>query len=412
MRVLTGSLLLLLSGLLCSVTGAQESLTIERAVTAALEHNPLLQASRHDVEAARATARGARALANPEILIAPAVSGAAGSDEEFSLVQPLEINGQRQARTRVANAELQASAAGHSATQRETVRAVKEAYWGVAEAQAVADLNRENVQLAESLHQAAQRQLEVGTAPGAQAIKAQVEVSRARQELVRAETALAQGKAALNTLMGRPPSTSFVLADGLAYAPLTVNPASLATLAQASRPEVAEAQAQLAARRGQISVARARQIPDVTLQARQETLGGDGGWAVGVTLPLLDWGSVRGERKQAEAAATAQEQRIVAIGNEVDREVYSALREVQQSEAIVREYQQGTLAQAEQLSEMARTGYQAGATGYLEVLEAQRTLRSVRTEYYSALADHLTAVAQLEWAVGVELDVMATKEAK
>ncbi len=178
MRVLTGLLLLLLSGLLCGLTGAQESLTLQQAVAAALEHNPSLQASRSDVEAARAAARGARALANPGILIAPAVSGTAGSDEEFLLVQPLETNGQRQARTKVANAELQASTAGSSAAHRETVRAVKEAYWEVAEAQAVVDLNRENVQLAESLSQAAQRQLEVGTAPGSQAIKARVEVSR------------------------------------------------------------------------------------------------------------------------------------------------------------------------------------------------------------------------------------------
>lgn len=411
MRVLTGSLLLLLTGLLCGVTGAQESLTLERAVTAALEYNPSLQASRSDVEAARAAARGARALANPEILIAPAVSGAAGSDEEFLLVQPLEVNGQRRARATVAKAELQAATAGSSATRREIIRAVREAYWNMAEAQAVVDLNRENVQLAESLYHAAQRQVEVGTAPGSQAIKAQVEVARARQELARAESELAQAKAALNTLMGRAPETAFTLVDELTYAPLTLNSSSLAALARANRPEIAQAQAELAAREGRISAARTRRLPDLAVQARKEKLRGDGGWAVGLTLPLIDWGSLRGERKQAEAAAAAQERRVAAAKNEVTREVYSALREVERSEATVREYQQGALSQAEQLSEMARKGYQAGATGYLEVLEAQRTLRSVRTDYYSALADHLKALAQLEWAVGVDLAGLTTKEA-
>jgi len=120
---------------------------------------------------------------------------------------------------------------------------------------------------------------------------------------------------------------------------------------------------------------------------------------------------VRGERRQADAAAAAQEKRVAAVENEVSRDVYSALREIERAEAVVREYQQGALAQAEQLSEMARKGYQAGATGYPDVLEAQRTLKSVRTDYYSALADHLKALARLEWAVGADLAELTTKEA-
>ena len=394
-----------------AAAGAEQSLSLRDAVALAQRQNPTILAAQEDALAAQAAAQGARALSNPEIVIAPTVAGAAGSDEEFSLVQPLEVNGQRRARATVANAELQAATAGSSATRREIIRSVREAYWNVAEAQAVVDLNRENVQLAESLYHAAQRQVEVGTAPGSQAMKAQVEVARARQELARAESELAQAKAALNTLMGRAPETAFTLADELTYAPLTLNSSSLAVLARANRPEIAQAQAELAAREGRISAARTRRLPDVAMQARKEKLRGDGGWAVGLTLPLIDWGSVRGERRQAEAAAAAQEKRVAAVQNEVTREVYSALREVERSEATVREYQQGALSQAEQLSEMARKGYQAGATGYLEVLEAQRTLRSVRTDYYSALADHLKALAQLEWAVGVDLAGLTTKEA-
>jgi cobalt-zinc-cadmium efflux system outer membrane protein len=67
---------------------------------------------------------------------------------------------------------------------------------------------------------------------------------------------------------------------------------------------------------------------------------------------------------------------------------------------VVREFQSGILTKSEELARMARVGYEKGATGYLEVLEAQRTLRSARTDYYSALADHAKSLAQLEWATG------------
>jgi outer membrane protein TolC len=61
------------------------------------------------------------------------------------------------------------------------------------------------------------------------------------------------------------------------------------------------------------------------------------------------------------------------------------------------------LNQSQRLAEMAQKGYKTGANSYLEVIEAQRTLRAVRTEYYTALADHSKAIAELEWAAAVEL---------
>jgi hypothetical protein len=45
-------------------------------------------------------------------------------------------------------------------------------------------------------------------------------------------------------------------------------------------------------------------------------------------------------------------------------------------------------------------GFAAGASTYLEVLEAQRTLRAVQTEYLQALVGVRTSEASLESALG------------
>lgn len=76
---------------------------------------------------------------------------------------------------------------------------------------------------------------------------------------------------------------------------------------------------------------------------------------------------------------------------------------MQVTSQIVREYQGGILEQSERLAQLARTGYERGATSYLEVLEAQRTLRSTKTDYISALAKYAEAIARLEWATGCSL---------
>jgi hypothetical protein len=90
--------------------------------------------------------------------------------------------------------------------------------------------------------------------------------------------------------------------------------------------------------------------------------------------------------RQAEEAARAQEDRIAATRSQVRQEVEQALARLQAADAVVRDYQGGVLEGARRLLEASRTGFQAGATSVIAILEAQRTYRSVLTDYTNALA--------------------------
>lgn len=399
---LSAAVLMLLVSAAVTAASDVPGLSLQEAIDAALRQNPNLLASKLEADAARANERSARAPANPEILVTPGIAGEAGSEEELSITQPLELNGQRTARTRVARAERQAAEAGSRSAERDLVRSVKQTYWDVVLCEHLVELSGGNLQLAQALHEAARRQLDAGSAPGAQLIKADVELSRARQELSGAESELMQRKAALNTLLGRPADTPFAAADALTLSLVALDAAG-ATVSAEERPELAEARWLLDARRAETKVVSARRRPDVAIQARQEKFGGEGGVAVSINIPIVDWGSVRADRERAEAAADAQAQRVEAVRNAMLLDADSALRDVERSRRLIEEYDRGVLGQAEQLCDMAQKGYKAGATGYLEVLEAQRTFRAVRAEYWTALADYRKALAQLEWAAGIDL---------
>jgi cobalt-zinc-cadmium efflux system outer membrane protein len=383
-------------------TGA-EQLTLNDAIGIATKNNPSITAARQETNAADAHARGARALTNPELLVAPTIIGTAGADSAALLAQPLEVNGSRRARARIAAGEAAATRASAAATERDIVRDVKLAYWDVALAQSSVDLSRYNVQLAESLNNAAKRQVEVGTSPGSQAIKTELELTRARQDLVRSEAELSRARAALNSLLSRDPATDFVLADKLCYAPVSIDATRARDIAFANRPELRESAATLEARRAEVAAARAARIPDVAVTARKETFGGDGGVALAFTLPILDWGSSRAEQRRAQASSSAEVQRSVAIRNAIALEVQDAVVRVQESDRLVKDYEQGVLTQSQQLADIAQKGYKAGATSYLEVLEANRTLRDVRASYNAALAEMWKAKAELEWASASDL---------
>ncbi len=401
------AVLLLLLALSAVPAGAAEQLSLEQAVGMARKCNPTIAAGQLSAEAAKHAAQGAKALTNPEISVAPSIVGDAGSDSAVLFIQPLEINGSRRVRGQIAAQEATASCFDATAVQRDVVLQVARTYWDVARSQELVRLNQENVQYLESLNKAARKQLDAGAVPGTQVLKTQVELARARQELDQAQLGLLQNRAGLNALLNRPKDTDFTAVDPLVFVDAALDSSALLSSACARRPEVASAQAQLAAAQGKIRSARLLTAPDISVQARLESfdtsVDNNGGVAIGISLPVFDWGSAKGERRRAESAAQSQAKQLEAVRNQVALEVQQAVQQARISARIVKEYQGGIITESEQLAAKAQEGYAKGATGYLDVLEAQRTLRSARTEYYSALSDYQKAIAQLEWAAGCSI---------
>ena len=395
---------------LLTTAATAEELSLNQAVESALKNNPTIASGQFSADAAKHAARGARALSNPEISVSPSVIGDAGSDSAVLFLQPLEMNGSRRVRGEISAYQATAARFDGVVTRRDVVLRVKQTYWDVARAQELVRLNQDNLAHFETLRTGVQKQYDVGTVPGSQLLKTDVEIARARQELAQAQLEHAQAKATMNALLNRPKNQDFTLADPLVFSDAAVDRARLQEAALANRPEIASAQAQAEASRRQVKAAQLIRAPDLAIQARRDTLKGDGnsGVALAVTLPLIDWGSAKADRKRAESAARSQEKQLEATRTSVFLDVEQAAQLVETSSQIVREYQGGILAKSEELAQMARTGYEKGATSYLEVLEAQRTLRTARTAYYTALADSSKSLAQLEWAIGGE----ATPEVK
>ena len=117
-------LLVTVAGMLAAMAQEAPPLSLHYAVEAARANHPSLHAARAEVTAASANLRGARTLRNPEIIVTPGVLGPAGSDELLSIAQPLEINGAKQARTKVAAGQLEAMQAERRVAERDVILAV------------------------------------------------------------------------------------------------------------------------------------------------------------------------------------------------------------------------------------------------------------------------------------------------
>jgi outer membrane protein TolC len=170
-----------------------------------------------------------------------------------------------------------------------------------------------------------------------------------------------------------------------------------------NRPDVVSAQATLEARQAQVQVLQRSRRPAIELQARRNAFFGESGSTAiraVVTLPLFDFGAIKRERRALEAEVGAQQATIDLLRSQVATQVEQALIRLEQQQQTVSRYRAGIVPQTLDLLRKTQIGYAQGASTYLEVLEAQRTLRQVQTEYLQALVGTRTQEAALEGALG------------
>jgi cobalt-zinc-cadmium efflux system outer membrane protein len=394
-----------LIGLLPGIVQAQAPppvLTVDAAVAQAVKQNPRLAAVAHDLAAARAGVRTARALSNPQFTFTPALTPG-GSDEELLFQQPLELNGTRSARAGIAGAQLRQTRAEAIAELRRVVFETQTAYLDLLRARELRTVAQDLLRSAEELDRITRRQVEVGTRPGIDRTQTAIEVTRAQQQVTLAESRVIATTGALNTLLGRAPVEAVGGLAPPAFAPLAGERETLVQAALIARTQIDGAEAAREALLQEARLTRAQGRPDLAPQLRGGNLTRNTaapGIGLGITLPFLDYGSRRNRIRQAEEGARAQAFRGEATRAQVRQEVEAAFTRSQAAETVLASYRQGILDQARRLLDASRTGFESGLTSVVGLLEAQRTYRAVLTEYANALVDHALARVELERALG------------
>ena len=231
--------------------------------------------------------------------------------------------------------------------------------------------------------------------------------SRAQVTSLRQLRAVTEHQLAL--LVGTPELR--VTAGDLRHLPLPPTPpAGLPSSLLESRPDLRQAEEELVANNARIGVAKAALYPTISLTgglgSESQDLSdlfssGSGVWnlGLGLVLPIFDAGA--GEARVDQATAR-QKQALAAY----QKTVQTAFKEVNDALVGLREHAEGEDAQAarvaaeEQVLKLAEIRYQAGYSGYLEVLDAQRTLYVARLGHVATRQSRLAAAVDLFKALG------------
>jgi NodT family efflux transporter outer membrane factor (OMF) lipoprotein len=280
------------------------------------------------------------------------------------------------------------------ASLREQIRATRQ----------IIDMQRKTLAITE-------RQQEIGASSflDTLAIRAQLGTSEAALPPLRARLAAVRNQ--LATYLGVTPAQ-------LQAAPVTLDavelpravPVSLPSRLVEQRPDIRAASAQLHAASAEVGVATAAMLPQITLSGSggsQALSAGDlfsagtRAWSLGLNLtqPLFHGGALLHGKRAAQAAldqATANWQQTVLVAFQNVADALDALQYDAQTLAAQAVAERA----ASQRLALAREQYRIGATGYLDLLDAERSDQQARIALVQARAARLTDTAALYTALG------------
>ena len=409
-----------------STTMKNRTLSVEQAVTLALDYAASLRQAQFDEQIAGEDVKQARAGLLPQVnlpltywgttpstirqpgdpLIASYVAASAINESlgGVNVSGTIDIAGKLRAELQRSRALLAAAHAGTMTARRNLVLATIDAYYGLTLTRQQRRLADENLALAEGFLSSLEEQQKSGTAEETDILRARSAARSRRDELAQAALSESLAMSQLRVLTGLDYATHITTTRITANAPRLMDLLGYTEDTIMLRPELAQLEAQKRSALAEARAARRELWPQLSYTlnggfdaANFKPLGRYAGGSAIITLnvPIFNFGASKSRATQAELRARSFD--------------------VQRDNQVLQLKQEFYAARAGALSALDRTGFAAEAAGgaqknlslifgryrakkasLLEVLDAEADYSTTRLQYYQAIVDFHSARARLE----------------
>ncbi|MBS1832053.1 MAG: TolC family protein [Acidobacteria bacterium] len=383
-------------------TGVCSGITLDQALHMAADSHPRLRASNAQIEAARAGITTAKAYPNPEVQSLAGYQyyrvpgNVKGAIQTHAVAQPLELGRLRPTRIEFAERTRQSTEIALSEVRLGLLSEVRRAWFQALHFREQIAILNENLRLVEELRQKIQVRVEVGEAGRLELIRAETEVATAKNAVATARLQYVAELSQLRAAIGLPAGTDI---DQQGALDVPVPLPSLDELRQQlldKHPALALARSEIRRADARLDYENALKRPQPSLRAEYERPPDSPNYRIGISIPLPVWN--RREGPIAEAVALVKEAQAIAATRQIQllAGLESAYGRYQTTTQLLETYQQGILVGAEAAVRAAQAAYQLGERGIVDVLDAQRALRTVRLDFLNAQYDRQQALVDID----------------
>lgn len=394
-----------------------QPLRLDQLLRETVERNPLVEAARARVSAARGSRVTAGTLQNPvltyqvENAAFPGRGASPGMLQETSSFTtiPLEPLWQRNPRVQRADEDVRAAEADLAAVRHQVAGNLARSFFRVSLAQVSARAAADVEEGLDSLVRYTSTRVREGAAAEGDLIRLQVEQDRATTEKVLQQAELAQARAALapflNDSVGISRSMEIVVAmdDTLPMGSPILPPANaFLARALASRPDLLAARARARAADAETALQRTLLVRNLGATFGSKRTAGVSSMIAGLSIPFPLFDQNRGEVQRATGERLAVERELVWMERQASAEVAGAYEAAQMLTNQLASLQSRFLSRATEARRIAVAAYQEGAVPLLQVIDATRTLAEARITYYRTLYARHQALLNLYIAAGLD----------
>ncbi len=415
-------------GMLCVVAlGASalaraDGLPLGASVEGLLDYargNPEYAAMRSEADAAAQRVYPAGAFPDPVVRVELQNITNAGSDAppsllpskvgstKYTVMQSLPWWGKRDLRRDAAVADAEQAQGRAAITWADLAASIKSAYARYFATVRTEELTREILDLIVRLERIAQVRYANGLAPQQDVIRAQVELTTMRGELVMLESEREGLRSTLNALLARKANAPLATPERLRPVPppVKLEPDALADRLRDRNPQLFTEDARIRGAEKGRELAYRNRYPDVTLGVSPIQMGtriGEWELMLEVSIPLQQE-SRRRQESEAESMLSAARSRKESAALRLSGELYENVAALEAARRVEELTTTSLLPQAQATLEAALVGYETGKVDFATLLDAQRQIRKARQDRLKAQADVQVRLAAIERLLGEDL---------
>jgi cobalt-zinc-cadmium efflux system outer membrane protein len=377
---------------------AEETFSLSAVVKQVLAVHPLTQAAQARVQTALGLTRQSKAYPNPTFSYE---DNDPSREQTYGLKQPLEWPFKRAYRIDIAKADEHIAESEHDGTRQELIALAREAFFQVLLAQELNQTAEAFASATAQLQESIEKRFQEGDVPEFEVTKARVESLRASTELEKTRGQLATVRTSLNLLLGWGENSSLALEGSLLPAPVVPSFAELLAHAEEQNAQLIAQKQKIEREQLNLKLTWSSLVPDPEVSIAKRDNVGVSGPIVGLSFSIPLWDRKEGAIAAARGKVDEAEATLRATRLQIRQALLTAYRNWETATRQVDAFAQGLVIQAEEAAELARRSYQEGAGDLLGVLDAQRSLLTVRRDYAQALFDRDMAWVTVERAAGI-----------
>ncbi len=411
--------LFLVSAMPCGLSaeeliGKGETLSLNKCLDIAVKHHPQIISAARNLDVKKSKIGQAKAGYYPQIKLNSGLSrnaspGNIPASNEYtnsvSLSQNIFDFNKTGTQVDIQGLNLEASRADLQDVSLKIIFGVNQAYYELLKAMRTRDINADTVKQFEQHLETSKNFFEIGIKPKFDVTKAEVDLSNARLNLLKAENAVRIAVVTLNNAIGMPDAPPYGIEDDVAYQKYAVDLNECLKKAYIARPDLQSLLLKKEAAQMSVELAKKDHYPVLSGNAGYGWSGQDfpleSGWNVGASVNFDLFKGYLTKYQIDEAISALQ---VLRADDETLRQQIRL--EVEQSVANIQEAEkrifvgETTVRQAEENLDLARGRYAAGVGNPLEVTDALIALGSAKTALSGSLCDYKIAEASLEKSMG------------